>query len=308
MVKKKQKERSIASKVDYDSAWKDLIEELFKWFLEFFFPDIYQDIDFNKKPQFLSNELRKMFKSSKVGKRFADVLVRVYLKDGSTQCIFIHIEVQGTPDPGLPERIYVYNYRIYDHYRELNEEVISLVILTDEDKNFRPDEYYFKRWGFEHKMKIPMVKIIDYKDKIEELEKSDNPMAMVVLAQIKSYEAKKSDNQRKYNIKLNLFRECFKRGYSKDQIRGLVKFIDWVINLPTKYQDKLYHEIIKLEEETKMPYLPTWERTAKKEGKKEGKKEQALKTAKKMLEDDFSIENIMKYTGLSQKEIKALMN
>jgi predicted transposase/invertase (TIGR01784 family) len=107
---------------------------------------------------------------------------------------------------------------------------------------------------------------------------------------------------------LNLFRECFKRGYSKDQIRGLVKFIDWVINLPTKYQDKLYHEIIKLEEETKMPYLPTWERTAKKEGKKEGKKEQALKTAKKMLEDDFSIENIMKYTGLSQKEIKALMN
>jgi predicted transposase/invertase (TIGR01784 family) len=81
-----------------------------------------------------------------------------------------------------------------------------------------------------------------------------------------------------------------------------------VINLPTKYQDKLYHEIIKLEEETKMPYLPTWERTAKKEVKKEGKKEQALKTAKKMLEDDFSIENIMKYTGLSQKEIKALMN
>ena len=34
-------------------------------------------------------------------------------------------------------------------------------------------------------------------DKIEELEKSDNPIAMVVLAQIKSYEAKRGDNQRK---------------------------------------------------------------------------------------------------------------
>jgi len=248
--------------------------------------------------------LRKIFKDSKVGKRFADVLVKVHLKDGSTQCIFIHIEVQGTPDPGLPERIYVYNYRIYDHYRELNEEVISLVILTDEDKNFRPDEYYFKRWRFEHRMKIPMVKIIDYMDKIEELEKSDNPMAMVVLAQIKSYGAKRGDNQRKYNIKLNLFREFFKRGYSKNKIRGVAKFIDWAINLPKKYQDKLNHEIIKLEEETTMPYVTTWERSAE----KKGKKEQALKTAKKMLEDDFSIESIMKYTGLSQKEIKALMN
>ena len=148
MVKKIQKRHGSSSKVDYDSAWKDVIEELFKWFLEFFFPDIHQDIDFSKKPQFLSNELRKMFKGSKVGKRFADVLVKVYLKDGSTQCIFIHIEVQGTPDEGLPERIYVYNYRIYDHYRKLNEELISLVILTDEDSNFRPDEYYFKRWGF----------------------------------------------------------------------------------------------------------------------------------------------------------------
>jgi hypothetical protein len=43
----------------------------------------------------LNNELRKMFKSGKVGKRFADVLVKVHLKDGSTQCIFIHIEVKG---------------------------------------------------------------------------------------------------------------------------------------------------------------------------------------------------------------------
>jgi len=30
MIKNKQKERRISSKVDYDSPWKDIIEELFK--------------------------------------------------------------------------------------------------------------------------------------------------------------------------------------------------------------------------------------------------------------------------------------
>jgi len=44
------------------------------------------------------------------------------------------------------------------------------------------------------------------------------------------------------------------------------------------------------------------------EGKKEGKKEGKLETAKQMLLDNVSIENIMKYTGLKEKEIKALMH
>ena len=46
----------------------------------------------------------------------------------------------------------------------------------------------------------------------------------------------------------------------------------------------------------------------KKEGKIEGKKEGKIETAKQMLLDNVSIENIMKYTGLKEKEIKALMH
>lgn len=299
----KQKKKSKSKGIDYDSAWKDIIEELFKSFLEFFFPAIHNDIDFSRKPEFLSQELRKLLKDSKVGKRVVDVLAKVHLKDGSTRCIFIHVEVQGTPDADFPERIYVYNYRIYDHYRELNEQVVSVAILTDEDKNYRPDEYYVNLWGFEHRMKIPIIKIIDFKDKEKELERSTNPMAMVVLAQLSSHEARRINVNQKYDVKLNLFKECLKKGYTKEQIRSLVKFIDWVINLPAKYQEKLHKELIKIEEEQRMPYVTSFEKA----GKKEGKKEQAKETARKMLEDDFPLESISKYTGLSVKEIKSLM-
>ena len=65
-----------------------------------------------------------------------------------------------------------------------------------------------------------------------------------------------------------------------------------------------------------MPYVTSWERIAKKKGEKIGEergekigeKKGLRKTAKRMLEDGVSIENIAKYTGLNKEEIKSLLN
>jgi predicted transposase/invertase (TIGR01784 family) len=57
-----------------------------------------------------------------------------------------------------------------------------------------------------------------------------------------------------------------------------------------------------------MEFIPLWERDSHEEGIKKGEKLRAKETAKKMLSDDFPVESITKYTGLSQKEIKALMH
>jgi predicted transposase/invertase (TIGR01784 family) len=46
----------------------------------------------------------------------------------------------------------------------------------------------------------------------------------------------------------------------------------------------------------------------RKKGKREGMEMKAKETAKQMLLDNFSIDRIMKYTGLTEKEIKDLMN
>lgn len=48
-----------------------------------------------------------------------------------------------------------------------------------------------------------MVKIIDYKKRIQELAESNNPMAMVVLAQFASYEAKKQNPEKCFNHELH---------------------------------------------------------------------------------------------------------
>ena len=159
------KKKKASKRRKYDSAWKNVIRKLFKDFLEFFFPEIYQAIDFTKNFHFLDKELNEIDPDSTIGDRFADVLVKAHLKDGSTKyiCIFIHLEVQNQPIQNFMERMYIYNYRTFDINIENRTAVISVAVLADEDVNYRPDEYCVSLLGFELRMKIPIVKIIDYK-------------------------------------------------------------------------------------------------------------------------------------------------
>jgi len=49
--------------------------------------------------------------------------------------VLIHIEVQGYPDADFEERMFIYYYCIFDKYKT---KVVSLAILTDVNKKYRP--------------------------------------------------------------------------------------------------------------------------------------------------------------------------
>ena len=44
-------------KADYDSPWKDILEQFFEDFILFFLYDIYHEIDWSRLPEFLDKEL-----------------------------------------------------------------------------------------------------------------------------------------------------------------------------------------------------------------------------------------------------------
>ena len=115
-----------------DTVWKEAIITYFPHFLSFFFPDIANHIDFNKKFHFLDKELQKISKNSKIGKRLADLLVKVSLKNGSKQFILIHTEIQTHFKKDFPKRMFIYNYRILDKY---DTDVISLAIIINPTKS-----------------------------------------------------------------------------------------------------------------------------------------------------------------------------
>jgi hypothetical protein len=85
----------------------------------------------------------------------------------------------------------------------------------------------------------------------KKLETMSSPMSMVVLAQLKSYEAKHSDDEKKFEITKELIRQCYKKGYSHETAHVILNFFDWVIRLPESYKDQVLEVIRSTEEEKK---------------------------------------------------------
>ncbi|MCP5048295.1 MAG: transposase [bacterium] len=296
---------------DYDGAWKIVIEGHLEAFLEFFFPEIHKDIDFSRKYEILSKDLQRIVIPGTARKRHADVLLKVYLKDGTEKCICIlmHVEIQGDREPHFMKRVFVYFYRIFDKFMDKGIEIISLAILTDDDKNYRPNVYSSGRWGFKIKMEIPLVKTVDYKNKKEfreKLESSKNPMALAVKVQLKSREYKNRNNNQGLNLKVELMREYYRKGYDRKFIHSLFRFLDSIFQLPETMERMFSEEIFKMEEEHNMPYITSIERIAKKDGKKEGEKERTISIARELIKIGIAVTDISKATGLSIEEIQTL--
>ncbi|MCD1653040.1 hypothetical protein K8090_16835 [Halomonas meridiana] len=61
-----------------------------------------------------------------------------------TPWVLIHVEVQGEPEVEFSERMFTYQYRLRDRY---GMEVVSLAVLADTRKSFRPTTFHYERWG-----------------------------------------------------------------------------------------------------------------------------------------------------------------
>jgi hypothetical protein len=243
---------------DYDSPWKNVIESYFPQFIAFFFPDVYGSLDWSRGFEFLDKELRQVVRDAELGKRFVDKLVKVYQLGGKETWILIHIEVQSQYEARFAERIYVYNYRIYDRYRR---KVVSFVILADDRPSWRPSEFGYEIFDMEVKFRFPVVKLLDLSQDWQALAESDNPFATVVMAHLKASQTR-NDRQERLQWKLSLTKALYQKGYQRQDILNLFDFIDWVMSLPSNLETEFWEEVYQLEEETKMPYLTGVERRA----------------------------------------------
>ncbi|MBI2566130.1 MAG: transposase [Candidatus Schekmanbacteria bacterium] len=249
-----------------DSVWKDLLDRYLEPFLAFFFPAVHADVDWCRPPESLDKEFQRIVRDSTIGVRLADKLVKVWLRDGKETWLLVHLEVERRPGPEFPERIYVYGYRIFDRYRR---PVISLALLTDVGRGYRAALYRVARWGFSLRLRFPVVKIADYRDRREALEQDPNPFALVVLAHLAVQDAKGSMPDLR-DSKLRLVRLLFRRGYARAQVLELLRFLDWLVALPEDLEVVFWAEVEKLEEEASMPHVLSIERIAEKRGREEG--------------------------------------
>jgi hypothetical protein len=271
---------------DFDNPWKDVLEHFFRDFLAFFFPEAHAAIDWSRKYESLDKELQQIVSESELGLRLADKLFKVWLVDGREAWILIHVEIQNQRDPWFAERMFVYNYRVYDRYRR---PVISLAVMGDEDRAWRPNQFGYGMFGCTMGIQFPIVKLVDYASQSEDLEASASPFAAVVMAHLKTQETR-SDPSSRRTWKLRLIKSLYDRELDGEQIRLLFRFLDAILDLPRELEKALSVDLAEFERERTMPYVSSIERIAREEGKAEAKVEALLRFLTKRFKTDLPAE------------------
>jgi len=195
--------------------------------------------------------------------------VQVWRRDGVDAWVLAHIEVQSQEEAIFAHRMFVYYYRLLDRYAR---QVASFAVLGDERQGWRPSRYETALWGCELRFTYPIVKLRDYRARRAELEASDNPFATVVLAHLAVQDTRRGAPRRR-EVKLALTRRLYERGYSRERVLSLFRFIDWLLELPAKQETLFWREIQEYEEERAMPYVTSVERSGLARGRAEGRDE-----------------------------------
>jgi Domain of unknown function (DUF4351) len=268
-------------RADLDGPWKDILRAYFPQAMQFFFPNTAALIDWERSHEFLDKEFIQISKEGELGRRYADQLVKVWRKDGAEFWLLVHIEIQSQSESGFEERMFVYSLRIFDLFRQIP---VSLAILCDESDLWRPQRYGADYPDTRLNFEFGVVKLLDWRDRMDELESSNNPFATVVMAHLKVHETKRSSQKRKA-WKFRLTRGLYEKGYDRQQILDLYRFIDWVMILPEAVEKEFWQELQTFEERRKVTYVTNAERFGFERGVQEGERSIILRLLTRRIGD-----------------------
>jgi hypothetical protein len=263
-------------KDDYDSPWKDILEGYFPEFTAFFFPTIHAQIDWTKGHEFLDTQLQQITREAETGHRYADKLVQVWWQNGQQSCIYIHIEIQSQRETGFEKRMFTYYHRLVDRF---DAPIVSLALLADDDPNWRPSHYQTSLGGTTLTFAFSIAKLLDWTENPAALDESNNPFAEVVLAHLATQQSRNNLNQRK-TLKLNLVKRLYNRGYERQTIIDLLRFLDWLLYLPPELATGFWQDFRTFQQETTMPYTLGIERIVRAEALEEAHEKNRLRLAR----------------------------
>ncbi len=299
-------------------------------------------VDFTVQPEFLEQELLTILPESSSNKRTSDKLVKLQLKDGNEQWVYVHIEVQGDYKRDFPKRMFQSFYRIIDFYEK---PVYAMALFTGERAAYNKDQYFYEFLETKVTYSYKTYRIASQSETT--LLQSHNPFALVVLAGLYAIKSKKEKNLTYYfkrHLMTILFQDKMKEeSINRENIRKLLLFIDKILTMPMEEEIALIREMkpiieregsvvgLSIEDTVLGQYLLNEARVkAKKEGRAEGieegreegkaqgreegraqgrelgRREQKIETAVKLLQLNVSLEAIIEATGLTKEEIEKL--
>ena len=269
--------------IDYDGAWKETLERFLPEFLALAFPAIAAEIDWSFPFRFLDTELQEVVREAESGRVRADKLVEVRRRDGIGEWILIHAEVQAQRDDALAERMFRYYYRILDRFQL---PVVSVAVLADPHPFWKPSRYERLDHGCRLSFDFPICKLseIDLTPWLD----AGNPVARVIAAH-RVAQSTGGDPARRQTGKLALVRSLLGSGLSEPDVREVLRLIHWLLALPAPEELSFRQELRKLQQETSMPYISTYDRLVREEGRQEGRQEGQITALREVLVEGLTL-------------------
>ncbi|MEZ6140807.1 MAG: hypothetical protein R3B84_09570 [Zavarzinella sp.] len=215
---------------EFDSPWKETLENFLPDIFEILFPQWYPTFDWDAGFRSLDTELRTLLPDSDVGMVRADALFEVgsLLSPTEPVVLFIHFEVQAQRDDRFPERMFDYYCRIRQKY---GKNVCSFAILADDDPRWRSEPYDVSVCGTRSYFEFNLVKLLDYADRLDELTAHRSPVGLIVAASIHSL-ITHGNAQLRFQDKCRLLRQMIQRKLSSDEVWEIMRLLDWLLKLP----------------------------------------------------------------------------
>ena len=256
---------------DQDSPWKEALDRWLDAFALLLFPALHAEVDWARGWEPLDAELQAVVRDAELGRRHADRLYRVWLRDGHDAVLYVHVEVQGQAEPEFARRMYRYSCRLTDRY---DAEVVSLAVLVDDDPDWRPSAHATDRAGCRLRFEFPVAKLLDWDEPGARaaLEADPGPAALVVRAQLDALRTRRDPAARR-DAKWRLHRGLYERGLSREAILELYRILDWLLALPAPLEREFVERVARFEEENRMPYVTSAERVGMEKGLEQGREQ-----------------------------------
>ena len=224
--------------IDFDTRWKELIYAFVEEFIQYFLPNLYENVDFSVAPEFLEQELHKLFADEeRKGKKISDKLIKVRLKNGDDSFILVHVEIEGDAPSYYPREVFKYYYRIYDRYES---DITTLVIYVGDQVPLRHNVYERDMYGT--KLSFEFNSYIVKNQNEADLLASPNICALAILANLYVLQSK-NDYTKRFGFKRQLLNLLVERKHSRKSIADIFEFIRLLMLLPEELEQKLITEI-----------------------------------------------------------------
>lgn len=258
--------------IDHDRLFKELIRTFFAEFMELFFPEVHEEIDFNHVI-FLSEEV---FTDIVAGeKRKVDVLIETKLRTEEA-LIIVHFESQAQYQELFAERMFLYYSRLYEKYRK---RIIPIAIFSYDEVRDAPDRFEVT-FSFKDILKFQFYIIELRRMNWRNFIKRDNPVAAALLS-------KMGYNKRdRVQVKMECLRMLLYLKLDPARMHLITGFFDTYLVLDDIEESKLWEELKVLDpkEEAKIVELKTnWEKIAESKGILKGKIEGKIEGERKIL-------------------------